>query len=124
MIPVYLVKLTHKIQLNIRAYEDGRGLAITMDDWSCGYAEPWNTLTVNLDSACPRDCAYIDTNNNDEDILAWIARHGLATPTGRYGSSGYCRYPEYRFLPETLQELDPDGYSEYLHGYEKRYGKE
>ena len=92
----------------------------TMDDWSCGYAEPWNTLTVNLDSACPRDCAYIDTNNNDEDILAWIARHGLATPTGRYGSSGYCRYPEYRFRPETLQELDPDGYSEYLHGYEER----
>lgn len=114
---------THKIQLNVRAYEDGGGLAITMDDWSCGYAEPWNTLTVNLDSACPRDCAYIDTNNNDEDILAWIARHGLATPTGRYGSSGYCRYPEYRFRPETLQELDPDGYSEYLHGYEKQYGR-
>lgn len=64
------------------------------------------------------------TNNNDGDILAWIALHGLAEPTSRYGCSGYCRYPEYRFRPEILQELDPDGYLEYLHGYGKRYGKE
>ena len=115
---------THKIQLNVRSYSDGGGLAITMDDWACGYAEPWNTLTVNLDSPCPRDCAFIDTNNNDGDILAWIVLHGLAEPTGRHGCSGYCRYPEYRFRPEILQELDSEGYSEYLHGYEKRYGRE
>ena len=112
----------HKIQLSVTAYCDGGGLAVVMTDWESGEAEPWNVLTVNMDSACPRDCAYIDTNNNDEDILAWIVRHGLAAPTGRYGYSGYCRYPEYRFRPEILRELDPDGYSAYLHDYEKQYG--
>lgn len=59
---------THKIQLNVRAYSDGGGLAITMDDWACGYAELWNTLTVNLDSPCPRDTPTTMTG---------ISLHGL-----------------------------------------------
>ena len=57
-----------------------------------------------------------------EEILAWIIRHGLAVPTGTYAGSGYCRYPEYRFRPERLQEIDPEGYCVYLHDWKKRYG--
>lgn len=113
----------HKIQLSVTTYHNGGGLAIVMTDWTSGEAEPWNVLTVNLDSVCPKDCAYIDTNNNGEEIVIWILLHELAVPTGRYGYSGFCRYPEYRFLPEILQELDPDGYSAYLQGYEKKYDK-
>lgn len=113
---------THKIQLNLTAYSYGGGLAIMMTDWESGTAEPWNSLTVNLDSVCPKDCAYIDINNNGDEILIWILLNGLAEPTGHYGYSGYCRYPEYHFRPEILQELDPDGYSAYLQGYEKQYG--
>lgn len=84
----------------------------------------FNPLAVNLDSVCPSDCAYIGTNNNGDEIPAWIVWHGPAVPTGHYGYRGYRRYPEYRFCPEILQEPDPDGYSEYLHGCGKRYGKE
>lgn len=79
-------------------------------------------LTVNLDSVRPQNCAFIDTNNNGEEILAWIIRHGLAVPTGTYARSGYCQYPEYRFRPERLLEIDPEGYSAYLHDWRKRYG--
>lgn len=112
---------TYKIQLNVTFYMEGN-LAITMTSWENGEPEPWNVLTVNLDSVRPKGCAFIDTNNNGEEILTWIIRYGLAVPTGTYERSGFCRYPEYRFRPEILQEIDPDGYSAYLHNWEKRYG--
>lgn len=105
----------HKIQLNVTAYQDNGNLAITMTAWESGAPEPWSTLTVNLDSICPKDCAFIDTNNNGSDILAWIIRNGLAVPTGIYERSGYCEYPQYRFRSEILKELDPEGYSAYLY---------
>lgn len=101
------------IQLSIATYLNGN-LAISMTDWSSGEPEPWNVLTVNLGFPMGKNCAYIDTNNNGNDILAWIVRHGLAVPTGHVGSSGYCRYPEYRFRDRRLKEIDPDGYARYL----------
>ena len=103
----------HPIQLSVAAYLNGN-LAITMTDWSSGEPEPWNVLTVNLGDSMDKHCAYIDTNNNGEDILAWIVRHGLAVPTGRVGFSGFCCYPEYRFRSSRLKEIDPDGYARYL----------
>ena len=112
---------TYKIELKITSYMEGN-LAVTMTSWENGEAEPWNVLTVNLDSVRPQNCAFIDTNNNGEEILAWIIRHGLAVPTGIYARSGYCQYPEYRFRPERLLEIDPEGYSAYLHDWKKRYG--
>ncbi len=112
----------HKIQLNVTSYLEGN-LAITMTSWEDGTPEPWNILTVNLDSIRPQNCAFIDTNNNGTEILAWIIRHGLAVPTGTYGYSGFCKYPEYRFRSDILQEIDPDGYSSYLHNWKARYGE-
>ncbi len=111
---------TYKIQLNVASYMEGN-LAITMTCWENGEAEPWNVLTVNLDSVRPKNCAFIDTNNNGEEIQIWILLHELAEPTGTYANSGFCRYPEYRFRPEVLQEIDPEGYSVYLSEWEKRY---
>ena len=72
---------TYKIQLNVTSYMEGN-LAVTMTSWENGEPEPWNVLTVNLESVRPQNCAFIDTNNNGEEILAWIIRHGLAIPTG------------------------------------------
>ena len=66
---------TYKIQLNVTSYTEGN-LAVTMTSWEDGEAEPWNVLTVNLNSIRPQNCAFIDTNNNGEDILAWIIRPG------------------------------------------------
>lgn len=112
---------TYKIELKITSYMEGN-LAVTMTSWENGEPEPWNVLTVNLDSVRPQNCAFIDSNNNGEEILAWIIRHGLAVPTGIYARSGYYQYPEYRFRPKRLLEIDLEGYSAYLHDWKKRYG--
>ncbi len=106
--------LVHPIQLKVSVYHYGKNIAIQMITHENGYAEPWSNLTVNPDYILPLNCAYIDTNNNGKDIISWVEHHKLATPTGRYGYSGFCKYPEYRFNDTLLQELDPIGYGDYL----------
>lgn len=110
---------TYPIQLEVATYPEGN-LAITMTTWSAGVPEPWNILTVNLEGCRNRDCAFIDTNNNGTDILAWIIRHGLGVPTGLAQQSGYCVYPEFHFRPDILRQIDPDGYDAYLQGQNVR----
>ncbi|WP_326975321.1 DUF4313 domain-containing protein [Caproicibacter sp. BJN0012] len=102
----------HPLQLEVCTYPEGN-LAITMTTWEDGAPEPWDTLTVNLDGVRKRECAFIDTNNNGQEILKWIADHKLGVPTGLLGFSGYCVYPEYHFFPDALKEMDPEGYTEY-----------
>ena len=96
----------------LKAYVDGN-LAIVMLTWENGYAEPWASLTVDLDGERRKDCAFIDING-DADFPVWLIRHGLAIPTGATQRNGYCEYPEYRFRADRLRELDPEGYAEYL----------
>lgn len=105
----------YPIQLNVATYPEGN-LAITMTVWKDNIPEPWNVLTVNLQGIREKDCAFIDTNNNGNDIFAWIIRNGLGVPTGRMQQSGFCTYPEFHFRPEVLQDIDPDGYADYLQG--------
>ena len=50
------------VTLQVRSYLNGN-LAIQM--LTCEDGEPWNTLTVNLGEKCKKDCAFIDTNNNE-----------------------------------------------------------
>ena len=102
----------HPIQLKVSAYMDGN-LSIAMLSWENGYAEPWASLTVNLEGMRRKDCAFIDING-DADFPVWLIRHGLAVPTGTTQHSGYCEYPEFRFREDRLRELDPEGYTEYL----------
>jgi len=110
---------TYSIQLTVASYFYGNNLAIEMIDLTDDDPEPWNTLTVNLDGSRDINCAFIDTNNNGNEILAWIIQHGLATPTGHTARSGYIEYPEYRFNPSLLKECDPDGYADYLRTQEE-----
>lgn len=105
----------YPIQLNVATYPEGN-LAITMTVWEDNVPEPWDVLTVNLQGIREKDCAFIDTNNNGNDILPWIIRNGLGVPTGRVQQSGFCTYPEFHFRPEVLQDIDPDGYADYLQG--------
>lgn len=114
---------TYKIKLEVSSYTVG-DLAISMVSWNDGEPSLWNVLTVNLNSLPSKNCAYIDVNNNGEEILAWIKRNKLAVPTGRCAKSGFCRYPEYRFHPKVLQEIDPEGYAEYLRYWEEVYGED
>lgn len=101
------------IYLEVSTYPEGN-LAVMMTVIEDGQPEPWSVLTVNLDGVRSKDCAFIDTNNNGNDIITWIEKYNLAEPTGNIGLSGYCSYPEYRFHPEILQEIDPNGYQLYL----------
>lgn len=103
----------HPIQLEVRTYLDGN-LYVRMVTWEEGYPEPWQNLTVNLEGLRKKDCAFIDTNNNGDDVAVWIIRHGLAIPTGSFACSGFCKYPEYRFRADKLMESDPEGYARYL----------
>lgn len=111
----------YRITLRVRFYQKGN-LAIQMLYWDkeekCWM--PWDSLTVNLEGTREKDHAFIDTNNNGEEILAWILRYGLAVPTGKEQQSGFCTYPEYRFREKVLREIDKDGYEEYLAELEKR----
>lgn len=104
----------YQMSLSIGCYQFYDNLAIEMNVLTSDGWEPWNTLTVNLGDIADKHCAYIDTNNNGQEILTWIEKNNLAVPTGQIASSGYCRYPEYRFHSEALREMDPDGYAQYL----------
>ena len=103
----------YSIQLEVCTYTDGN-LAIAMTLWEDGEPEPWNILTVNLYGIREKNCAFIDTNNNGQDILKWIDEYNLGTPTGCIQRSGYCEYPEYRFSEEVLKQIDAEGYAVYL----------
>ena len=108
-------ELLLKIQLKIFNYLVGGSLGIMMISWEDGVSELWGALTVNLvHLQLGKDCAFIDVNNNGEEILAWIVRNGLGTPTGRIAFNGYCAYLEYHFNMDILKKLDPEGYAEYL----------
>ena len=92
----------YSVTPHITGYCDNDSLAIQL---LCDNYEPFATLTVNLDASgyCAKDCAFVDTNN-----CPWagtfIRENKLGTPTGRYGRSGFCTYPEYRFDLEKLRE--------------------
>lgn len=111
----YLYKYGKKyeLQLKVSTYTDGN-LAISMKLWEKDIPEPWNVLTVNLEGIREKDCAYIDTNNNGQEILKWITEYHLGGATGRTRRSGYCIYPEFRFSQEVLNQIDPEGYASYL----------
>lgn len=69
-------------------------------------------LTVNLvDYPTNKDCAFIDTNN-----VKWaekfLQENKIAQPTGRYGMSGFCTYPEYRFDLSKLKDYENEGGSQ------------
>ena len=93
---------TYNVTPHVNGYCDNGSLAIRL---LCDNYEPFATLTVNLDesASCKEDCAFIDTNN-----CPWagtfIRDNNLGVPTGRYGYSGFCTYPEYKFDLSKLQQ--------------------
>ncbi len=97
----------------MRSYYNDGNLALMLADWSQGEPEPWGDLTVNLGCSVGKGSAFIDTNNLGVEILTWIKKNGLSKPTSRIERSGFAVYPEYRFYPEKLKELDDNGYAEY-----------
>ena len=91
------------IYLDIATYAENGSLAIQMLTDDNGFMEPWSMLTVNLSVTLPEGYAYVDTNNNGDEILDWIIENELGELTGELGYSGFCIYPLVKFNLENPQ---------------------
>jgi len=111
------------LELQVRSYYTCGNLALLLVDWSQGKLKTWRYLSVNLGRTVEKDCAFIDVNNLGSDILSWIEKNGLGSPTGRTAQCGIVDYPEYCFNSERLKELDDKGYTnyEYLLKQQRKY---
>lgn len=88
-----------EIRLVAHSYANNRRLAV--QSFIVPDGEPFATITVNIDyplSGEKGTTAFVDTNNLDAfHIERFLQKNQIAEPTGRYGQSGFCTYPEYRF---------------------------
>ena len=104
MINLHKYGKDHPINFQLANYVDNGNLYIGMLTNEDGYPEQWQNLTVNLSVKCADDCAYIDINNNGNDIIGWLESNGLGHCTGNMMPSGWCVYPEFRFNMEALMQ--------------------
>lgn len=90
------------------------------DDEDLHAWDDFGDITVNIEPLPYLESA-IDTNNNGEKILGFLKDNGFGELTGKYLSSGFCRYPVFRFREEVLEQHAPDVLAQYrsLHGREK-----
>ena len=100
----------YKITLRKGNYRDNKTLAVEMVlvDSEGEITEPWGMLTVNIDSSnvlASETRAFVDTNNNGEEIIGWLEKNNIATPKGLYGQSGWCSYPLVEFNSQALAEM-------------------
>lgn len=92
---------TAEVFIEVSSYANNGTLAIQL--W-CEDG-PFATLTVNIMDKHREGCQYVDTNN-----CPWAEKfihdYNLGEPTGNYGMSGFCLYPEYKFNIEELTKYD------------------
>ena len=94
----------HPITFNLDHYAENGNLYVGMICHDEGYSESWSNLTVNLSVKCDSNCAFIDVNNNGQEILLWLIKNSLGDLTGRMQPSGFCLFPEFKFnMPELLK---------------------
>ena len=88
-----------EVNIEVTSYANNKTLAIQL--W-CEDG-PFAVLTVNIEDVHRAECQYVDTNN-----CPWaeqfIREYNLGAPTGNFGMSGFCLYPEYRFDIEELKK--------------------
>lgn len=69
--------------------------------------EPYSVLTTNLgEFIAVKNAAYIDTNNNGEQILQWLEKNDFGTLSPLTKRSGFCEYPLFVFNEKFLKEID------------------
>lgn len=93
---------SHPVYFHTSKYSKNGNLYVGLMTYEEGFPEPWSDLTVNLGIKCKSNCAFIDTNNNGEEIVEWLFSNGFAILTGRMQSSGWCVYPEMKFNLEAI----------------------
>ncbi len=75
-------------------------LVLTEDEWFCDL-----TVNINQEQSAKNNkaLAFVDTAKNPW-AKQFIQHYGLGKPTGFFGISGYCTYPEYEFDLEKLNK--------------------
>lgn len=69
--------------------------------------EPYAVLTTNLgEFIAVKNAAYIDTNNNGEQIIDWLEQNNFGTLTPLTKRSGFCEYPLFVFDEKFLKDID------------------
>lgn len=69
--------------------------------------EPYGVLTTYLgEFLAIKNAAYIDTNNNGEQIIDWLEQNNFGTLTPLTKRSGFCEYPLFVFDEKFLKEID------------------
>ena len=63
---------THPMSFKLANYAENGNLYVGIITHEEGYPEPWSDLTVNLSVPCKPNRAFIDTNNNGNEIIAYI----------------------------------------------------
>lgn len=80
-------------------------LGLLTEDEDFGFMSPYCDITVNLpdEPLSGENCGFVDTNNAPF-LPDWLEENGLAEPTGMFGFSGWCAYPEYRFNMDEIHK--------------------
>lgn len=92
----------YSMAFELANYTENGNLYVGLLTYEEGYPQPWQNLTVNLSVKCAPNCAYIDTNNNGNEIIEWLEQNGLGKSTGNLMPSGWCVYPEFEFDMDEL----------------------
>lgn len=94
----------HPMTFHLANYAENGNLYVGLITNEEGWPELWSDLTVNLSIKCAHGCAFIDTNNNGEEIIDWLVENKLGKPTGRIKVSGWYVYPEFEFDLKALEK--------------------
>lgn len=94
---------TYEVKLGTSEYLNNGSLAIQLID--AKEYEPFATLTVNIDEkGASKETAYVDINNCPW-AKKFIEDNELGEFTGKYGKSGFCVYPLYKFNLDKIKEV-------------------
>ena len=87
-----------EVTIQYSKYCEGDKLAVVLLD---KYEQMYGVLSVNLidEQLTNKNCAFIDTNNVPQ-AEEFLKKYNIAKPTGKFGFSGFCTYPEYEFKKE------------------------
>ncbi len=110
MLILYKYNADRLITFELAQYAENGNLYVGMICHNNNYPEPWSNLTVNLSVKCAPNRAYIDINNNGNEIIDWLEKNNLGFTTGNLMPSGWCVYPEFEFNMEKLMKHTTENY--------------
>ena len=93
----------YEVELGVSEYRNNGSLAIQLIDVE--EYEPFASLTVNInEKGADKETAYVDVNNCPW-ATKFIEDNELGEFTGKYGRSGFCVYPLFKFNLDKIKEV-------------------